>query len=40
VANDAKKHHYVSRFYVRRFACANYEKNVMAPERRASLAVH
>jgi hypothetical protein len=32
-ANEAKKHHYVPQFYMRRFACADDEKKVMVLER-------
>jgi hypothetical protein len=29
IANEAKKHHYVPQFYMRRFACADDENKVM-----------
>lgn len=37
--NEAKKHHYVPQFYMRRFACADDENKVMVLERHGDLVV-
>ena len=37
--NEAKKHHYVPQFYMRRFACANDENKVMVLERHRDVVV-
>jgi hypothetical protein len=38
-ANEAKKHHYVPQFYMRRFACADDENKVMVLERHCNVVV-
>lgn len=38
-ANEAKKHHYVPQFYMRRFACADDENKVMMLERHFNFVV-
>jgi hypothetical protein len=38
-ANEAKKHHYVPQFYMRRFACADDENKVMVLERHRDVVV-
>lgn len=37
--NEAKKHHYVPQFYMRRFACADNENKVMVLERHQDVVV-
>jgi Protein of unknown function (DUF4238) len=37
--NEAKKHHYVPQFYMRRFACADNENKVMVLERHRDVVV-
>ena len=39
IANEAKKHHYVPQFYMRRFACADDENKVMVLERHRDVVV-
>ena len=39
VANEAKKHHYVPQFYMRRFACADDENKVMVLERHRNVVI-
>lgn len=38
-ANEAKKHHYVPQFYMRRFACADDENKIMVLERHRDVVV-
>jgi Protein of unknown function (DUF4238) len=38
-ANEAKRHHYVPQFYMRRFACADDENKVMVLERHRDVVV-